>query len=66
MVFSATFNNISVISWRSILLMEEAEGEPLTCNKAKALLNLNIGYFDLYVLELLFSETAKLFESKLG
>ena len=23
MVFNATFNNISVISWRSILLMEE-------------------------------------------
>jgi len=23
MVFSATFNNISVISWRSILLVEE-------------------------------------------
>lgn len=46
--------------------MEEAKGEPLTCYKAKALLNLSIGYFDLYVLELLFSETAKLFESKLG
>ena len=26
MVFNATFNNISVISWRSVLLMEEAEG----------------------------------------
>ena len=23
MVFSATFNNISVISWRSVLLLEE-------------------------------------------
>jgi hypothetical protein len=23
MVFSATFNNISVISWRSVLLVEE-------------------------------------------
>ena len=23
MVFNATFNNISVISWRSVLLMEE-------------------------------------------
>ena len=66
MVFNATFNNISVISWRSILLMEETEGEPPTCNKAKGLLNLSIGYFDLYVLELLFSETAKLFGSKLG
>ena len=25
MVFSATFNNISVISWRSILFVEETE-----------------------------------------
>jgi len=25
MVFNATFNNISVISWRSVLLMEETE-----------------------------------------
>jgi hypothetical protein len=25
MVFNATFNNISVISWRSALLMEETE-----------------------------------------
>jgi hypothetical protein len=25
MMFNATFNNISVISWRSVLLMEEAE-----------------------------------------
>ena len=25
MVFNATFNNISVISWQSVLLMEEAE-----------------------------------------
>jgi hypothetical protein len=24
MVFNATFNNISVISWRSVLLLEEA------------------------------------------
>jgi len=25
MVFNATFNNISVISWRSILLVEETD-----------------------------------------
>ena len=25
-VFNATFNNISVISWRSVLLVEEPEG----------------------------------------
>jgi hypothetical protein len=28
MVINATFNNISVISWRSVLLMEET-GEPI-------------------------------------
>ena len=27
MVFNATFNNISVISWRSVLLVEETEGQ---------------------------------------
>ena len=27
MVFNATFNNISVISWRTVLLVEET-GEP--------------------------------------
>jgi len=26
MVFNANFNNISVISWRSVLLVEETEG----------------------------------------
>jgi len=26
MVFNTTFNNISVISWRSVLLVEETEG----------------------------------------
>jgi hypothetical protein len=26
MVFNATFNNISVILWRSVLLVEETEG----------------------------------------
>ena len=26
MVFNATFSNMSVISWRSILLVEETEG----------------------------------------
>ena len=29
MVFSATFNNISVISWRSVLLVEKT-GAPVT------------------------------------
>jgi len=34
MVFNATFNNISVISWRSVLLMGETRvpgGKPQTC-----------------------------------
>jgi hypothetical protein len=28
MVFNATFNNISVKSWRSVLLVEETGGNP--------------------------------------
>ena len=36
MVFNATFNNISVISWQSLLLVEETGGpgenhRPITC-----------------------------------
>jgi hypothetical protein len=36
MVFNATFNNISVISWRSILLVEETRvpTKPPTCHKS--------------------------------
>jgi hypothetical protein len=37
MVFNATFNNISAISWQSVLLVEETgvpEGKPLTCCKS--------------------------------
>jgi hypothetical protein len=38
MVFNATFNNITVISWRSILLVEETrvhgEKKP-TCRKSQ-------------------------------
>jgi hypothetical protein len=37
MVFNANFNNISVISWRSILLVEEtgvAEKKPQSCHKS--------------------------------
>ena len=30
MVFNATFNNISAISWRSVLLVEETEGPEKT------------------------------------
>jgi len=32
MVLNATFNNISVISWRSVLLMEETEVNELDLN----------------------------------
>jgi len=37
MVFNATFNNMSVISWRSVLLVEEIEvlgGKTPTCRKS--------------------------------
>jgi hypothetical protein len=37
MVFNATFNNISVISWQSVLLMEEngvPGKKPQTCHKS--------------------------------
>ena len=37
MVFNDTFNNISVISWQSVLLVEETGGrqrKPLTCRKS--------------------------------
>jgi hypothetical protein len=40
MVFNATFNNISNISWWSVLLMEETEGQPPTC--CKSLTNFNV------------------------
>ena len=32
MVFNATFNNISVISWRSVLLVEETGENQVTAN----------------------------------
>jgi len=38
MVFNATFNNISVISWRSVLLMEETgvpREKPPICRKSR-------------------------------
>jgi hypothetical protein len=37
MVFNTTFNNISAVSWRSVLLVEESEstrGKPATCRKS--------------------------------
>jgi hypothetical protein len=34
MVFNTTFNNISVISWRSVLLVEETGRKPPTCRKS--------------------------------
>ena len=36
MVFNATFNNFSVISWRSVLFVEETgvPGENHTCHKS--------------------------------
>jgi len=34
MVFNATFNNISTISWMSVLLVEETGEKPRTCRKS--------------------------------
>jgi hypothetical protein len=34
LVFNATFNNISVISWRPVLLMDETGVKPRTCRKS--------------------------------
>jgi hypothetical protein len=33
MVFNATFNNITVISWRSVLLMEKTTVQPQVTDK---------------------------------
>jgi len=43
MVFNATFNNISVISWRSVLLVKETgkQRQPLTCHKSMTILSHN-------------------------
>jgi len=34
MVFNATFSNISIILWRSVLLVEETQRKSLTCHKS--------------------------------
>jgi len=34
MVFNATINSISAISWRSVLLVEETRRKPSTCRKS--------------------------------
>jgi hypothetical protein len=34
MVFIATFNNISVISWKSVLLVDSTGRKSLTCRKS--------------------------------
>ena len=41
MVFNATFNNMSVISWRSVLLMEETEYLEKTTDLAQVTDKLN-------------------------
>jgi len=35
MVFNATFNNISVISWRSVLLVKEIGGPEKTTDRSQ-------------------------------
>ena len=42
MVFNATFNNISVISWESVLLVEETGRKPPTCRKSLTNLSHNV------------------------
>ena len=44
MVFNATFNNISVTSWWSVLLVEELEypEKPPSCHKTLTNLSLNV------------------------
>ena len=39
MVFKATFNNISVISWRSVLLVEETRVSRENSDRCKSLTN---------------------------
>ena len=49
MVFNATFNNISVISWRSVLLVEETEVTEKTTDLSQILFNrTNIIYIYIY------------------
>ena len=60
MVFDATFNNISVISWRPVVLLEETRGpkeKPPTCRKS--LTNL------LFILASISSIPVKLYPNKL-
>jgi hypothetical protein len=42
MVFNATFNNISVISWRSVLLVEETGENHWPCRKSWQTLSHNV------------------------
>jgi hypothetical protein len=46
MMFNATFNNISVISWQSVLLVEETGGTPffrtLQCEETKGIIQSRI------------------------
>ena len=60
MVFNATFNNISVISWRSVLLVEETEypGKPPTCgqlmtNSITQCIELSIQRLDCHIQQIL-------------
>ena len=55
MVFNATFNNISAISWRSVLLVEETEYLEKNTNLPQATDKLYITYM-LYRLHLAMNE----------
>jgi hypothetical protein len=54
MVFNATFNNISVISWRSVLLVEETvvhgENHRLVASHRQTLSHIGVPVFELKIL----------------
>jgi len=64
MVFNATFNNISVIPWRSVLLVEEigvpgSRRKPPTCRKSLTNLALSHNVVHLALIEIRKSSTSR-------
>jgi hypothetical protein len=51
MLYNVTFNNISVILWRSVLLVEETGEKPPTCRKLLSHMYKN-NLLELYILYL--------------
>jgi hypothetical protein len=50
MVFNATFNNISAISWQSVLLVEETGVPQQMCNKNTLKNNRVVGFITTYAI----------------